>query len=99
MKMLTEPMTASRSAAVKQDREAWDTLERELRATQAERQRAQEACEQMGKRITALSDELHAIKHEVMGGEDVPGSANRVTVEDVRQEMERLRAIERRARK
>jgi hypothetical protein len=51
------------------------------------------------KRIAELEAELHAIKYEVMGGEDAPGSANLATVDDVRREMERLRAIDRRARK
>lgn len=50
------------------------------------------------RRIEELETELHAIKYEVMGGEDVPGSANMVTVDDVRKEMERLRAIERKCR-
>jgi uncharacterized protein (UPF0335 family) len=45
--------------------------------------------------IRQLMDELHAIKYEVMGGEDAPGSANLATIEDVRNEMERLRLIER----
>lgn len=49
--------------------------------------------------VKKLEDELHAIKYEVMGGEDVPGSASAATIEDVKQEMERLRAIERRCRK
>lgn len=47
--------------------------------------------------IRALQDDLYSLKYEVMGGEDVPMSANAVTIEDVKNEMERLRAIERKA--
>jgi Lar family restriction alleviation protein len=51
--------------------------------------------EQAAERIAQLEAELHAIKYEVMGGEDAPGSANMVTTDDVRSEMERLREFER----
>ncbi len=44
--------------------------------------------------IGRLHDELHAIKYEVMGGEDVPGSASAATVDDVKKEVRRLRRIE-----
>lgn len=40
--------------------------------------------------IESLRIEVHAIKYEVMGGEDVPGSANAATVDDVRNEIARL---------
>ena len=46
-------------------------------------------------RVSELEVDLHAIKYEVMGGEDVPGSAIAATLEDVKAEMERLRRIER----
>lgn len=36
-----------------------------------------------------LHDELHAIKYEIMGGEDVPGSASAVTLEDIQDELKR----------
>ncbi len=44
--------------------------------------------------IERLHTELHAIKYEVMGGEDVPGSANAVTLTDIAKEMTRLRAYQ-----
>jgi len=36
-----------------------------------------------------LHDELHAIKYEIMGGEDAPGSACAVTLDDIKKEIER----------
>lgn len=36
-----------------------------------------------------LHDELHAIKYEIMGGEDVPGSASAATLDDIKKEIER----------
>ncbi len=47
--------------------------------------------------VGRLNDELHAIKYEIMGGEDVPGSAHLVTLEDVKREGERGRNTELRA--
>ncbi len=44
-------------------------------------------------RIRELEAELHAIKYELMGGEDAPGSASFATVEDCKKEIERLRGI------
>ena len=46
------------------------------------------------KRIAELEAELHAIKYELMGGEDAPGSASLATVEDCKKEVARLRRIE-----
>jgi hypothetical protein len=36
-----------------------------------------------------LHDELHAIKYEIMGREDAPGSACAVTLDDIKKEIER----------
>ncbi len=47
--------------------------------------------------VERLNDELHAIKYEIMGGEDVPGSAHLVELEDVKRERERIRNTELRA--
>jgi hypothetical protein len=44
--------------------------------------------------LEELHAELHAIKLEIMGGEDAPGSASAVTLDDVKKEIERLRGIE-----
>jgi len=57
-------------------------LEAELRATQAERQRAQEACEQMGKRIAKLEAALGNIVRFDRGDAAVArGNYNNLIVE------------------
>lgn len=51
-------------------------------------------CSEYRQRVRDLEAQLHAIKYELMGGEDAPGSASLATVDDCKKEIERLRGIE-----
>jgi hypothetical protein len=52
--------------------------ERELSATRAERQRAQEACEQMGKRIAELESKIQQCFSIVWGADSIDEARQRV---------------------